>query len=79
MPRRISVSEFKAHCLRIVDQVARERREIVITKRGRRVARLLPAQQEQPDEALERLRGTLVEGDDLASFETGVVWRSSRR
>lgn len=79
MPRRISVSEFKAHCLRIVDEVATKRREVVITKRGRRVARLVPAEEELPDEALDRLRGTLVEGLRLADFETGAVWRSSRR
>ena len=42
MSRPVSVSELKTHCLRIVEEVARGRREVVITKRGKRVARLVP-------------------------------------
>jgi len=38
MPRPVSVSELETHCLRIVEEVSRGRREVVITKRGKRVA-----------------------------------------
>jgi prevent-host-death family protein len=79
MPRPISVSELKTHCLRIVEEVARGRREVVITKRGKRVARLVPVEDESPEDALDRLRGTLVRGFELADFETGVRWQSARR
>jgi prevent-host-death family protein len=79
MSRRVSVSELKTHCLRIVEEVASKRREVVITKRGRLVARLVPLDQESPDAALERLRGTLLRGTQLSDFETGVVWRAARR
>ena len=79
MPRPVSVSELKTHCLRIVEEVARGRREVVITKRGKRVARLVPVEDEGPEDALERLRGTLVRGFELSDFETGVKWRAARR
>jgi len=79
MPRPVSVSELKTHCLRIVEEVARGRREVVITKRGKRVARLVPVEDESPEDALDRLRGTLVRGFDLSDFETGVRWQSARR
>ena len=79
MVRRVSVSELKTHCLRIVEEVATQHRDVVITKRGRRVARLVPVDDEQPNEALERLRGTLLQGFALADFETGVKWHSARR
>ncbi len=79
MPRPVSVSELKTHCLRIVEEVARGRREVVITKRGKRVARLVPVVDEGPEHALERLRGTLIRGFELSDFETGVTWRSARR
>jgi prevent-host-death family protein len=79
MARPISVSEFKTHCLRIVEEVARGRREVVITKRGKRIARLVPVDEEGPEDALERLRGTLVAGFELSDFETGAAWRSARR
>ena len=41
-PRTIKASEFKAKCLRLMDEVAESGEEIVITKNGRPVSRLLP-------------------------------------
>lgn len=35
--------EFKARCLKVMDQVQRTREPLVITKRGKPVARLVPA------------------------------------
>ena len=40
--RTIKASEFKATCLRLMDEVARSGEEIVITKNGHPTARLLP-------------------------------------
>lgn len=40
--RTISASEFKATCLRLMDEVARSGDEFVITKNGRPTARLVP-------------------------------------
>ena len=41
--RTIAASEFKAHCLRVMDDVRRRREPVVITKRGVPVAKLVPA------------------------------------
>ena len=38
----MAVTEFRARCYRLMDEVAETGREIVITKRGRAVARLVP-------------------------------------
>lgn len=40
--RVINASEFKAECLKLMDQVAETGEEIVITKNGRPVSRLVP-------------------------------------
>ena len=40
--RTIKASEFKATCLKLMDEVARSGEEIVITKNGRPVSRLVP-------------------------------------
>ena len=40
--RTMKASEFKARCLRLMDEVATSGEEIVITKNGRPTARLLP-------------------------------------
>jgi prevent-host-death family protein len=42
MSRMIKASEFKAKCLAVLDEVERTRRSVVITKRGRPVAELIP-------------------------------------
>jgi prevent-host-death family protein len=41
--RTICASEFKAKCLKLMDQVAATGDTLVITKRGKPVARVLPA------------------------------------
>ena len=38
----MSATEFRAKCLGLIDEVAETGREIVITKRGKPVARLVP-------------------------------------
>ena len=40
--RYVAATDFKANCLRLMDEVARQRRPIIITKRGKPVAKLVP-------------------------------------
>ena len=40
--RTIKASEFKARCLKLMDEVAESGEEIVITKHGRPVSKLAP-------------------------------------
>ena len=42
----ISAGEFKATCLKIMDQVKEQHVEYVITKRGKPVAKLVPMEEE---------------------------------
>ena len=42
MSRLIKASEFKAKCLAVIDEVERTRQPVVITKRGKPVAELVP-------------------------------------
>ena len=45
--RTMKASEFKAKCLKLMDEVAENGGEIVITKNGKRVSKLVPYK-EQP-------------------------------
>jgi prevent-host-death family protein len=58
--RTIPAGAFKQGCLRILDEVAETRQEILITKRGKPVARLVPVKREREceEEILARLRGS---------------------
>jgi prevent-host-death family protein len=41
--RTVSASQFKSQCLAMLDEIAATGEEIVVTKRGRAVARVSPA------------------------------------
>ncbi len=41
-PRTMNASEFRAKCLKLMDEVAESGEEIIITKRGRPVSKLTP-------------------------------------
>jgi prevent-host-death family protein len=61
----ITASEFKAKCLALLDEVATTRETLVVTKRGKAVARIVPA--EEPPSLL----GTvtfLVSDDELVNW-----------
>lgn len=61
--RSIPAGEFKARCLRLLDDVARTGEPLVVTKRGRPVARVVPPREgATPD-----LRGSIVRETDLIS------------
>jgi prevent-host-death family protein len=44
----ITATEFKAKCLSLIDEVQETGGELIISKRGRPVARLVPAGQDKP-------------------------------
>lgn len=79
MPKTVAVSELKAHCLRLVEEVARQGHELVVTKRGKPIARLVPMSAPDAESTLARLRGTLVGGERVEDFDTDLVWESARR
>ncbi|RPI19910.1 MAG: type II toxin-antitoxin system Phd/YefM family antitoxin [Acidobacteriales bacterium] len=65
----ISASKFKEHCLSLLDTVKPE--GILITKRGKAVARLLPASAD-PAELIGILKGKVkIRGNILS---TGIRW-----
>ena len=45
---QIPAGEFKAKCLQLMDKVARSREPIIITKRGKPVAKLVPPDEPEP-------------------------------
>jgi prevent-host-death family protein len=47
--KTIPAGAFKARCLAIMDEVASKRECVVITKRGKPVAKLVPVEKEKDD------------------------------
>ena len=76
MTRTVGAAQFKARCLKLLDEVAATGNPLVITKHGRPVARLVPIGR-RPASAVGALRGHIrITGDIVAP--TGVRWEASR-
>ena len=63
MARTVKAAEFKQTCLALMDEVASRGQSIVITKRGRAVAKLVSVSEHRP-QALGCLKGALEIVDD---------------
>jgi prevent-host-death family protein len=48
----LTVSKFKATCLAVVDEVAKAKKRVIITKRGKPIAELIPYEAETEPVAL---------------------------
>ena len=70
----VSASHFKAHCLALLDDVALTGEEIVVTKRGRPVARVVAIDEPQ---ALEGSVTFHVSDDELIA-PLDVAWDAER-
>ena len=71
--KTIPAGQFKARCLSLIDQVSRTHQVIIITKRGKPVARLVPLEEEKPRRLYGFFSGHVVEEGDIVS-PTGEAW-----
>ena len=72
--KKIAAGEFKARCLALMEDVRTTRQPIVITKRGKPIAKLVPAE-EPKDDFIGRLKGVFEVVGDIESPIPG--WESS--
>jgi prevent-host-death family protein len=70
----IKASEFKAKCLKIMDQVAKSGEPVTITKNGKPVSKLVPVD-ERPKTLIGALKGTgEILGDIISPID--VTWEA---
>ncbi len=75
-PNVVTVTDFKAHALALVSQVGSTGGTVVITKRGKPIAQLVPYR--RVGKAVPgRLRGTAIEIGDIVS-PTGAEWDAAK-
>jgi len=76
--RKMAAGEFKTRCLTVMDEVKKTREPVLITKRGKPVAKLVPAQ--IPQKAfLGRLEGIVrITGDIESPIEPPESWEVLR-
>ena len=71
----ISAGEFKAKCLKLMDEVARTHEPLIITKRGRPIARMVPVENQKQAGLFGYMAGTAtLHGDIVAPLD--VAWEA---
>lgn len=70
----MAISQFKAHALKIIDQVAKSQEPLIITKRGQPLAQIIPYQETVPEHKPGQLQGTLVFEEDLLTPLGEKLW-----
>ncbi|WP_106874796.1 type II toxin-antitoxin system Phd/YefM family antitoxin [Candidatus Phycorickettsia trachydisci] len=65
MSTTIGISQFKAHCLEIIDQLQRDQNEIIITKRDKPVAKVISLK--KLEEEISSIFGMLKEKAEIKS------------
>ena len=71
-PKSMTVTEFKAKCLRLVEDL--DPSGIVLTKRGRVVARVLPVNSRSNRDLIGVMKAGIVVKGDI--FSTGATWHA---
>jgi prevent-host-death family protein len=75
MNESIGAGEFKAKCLKILDEVQRQRKQVTILKRGKPVAKLIPVT-ERSASFVGSMKGSMeILGDILAPSD--VEWEAN--
>lgn len=78
--RAVTVTHFKAHCLAMLDDVARTGEALVLVRRGKPIARVVASSTAAPATSpAERLAGTVtIHGDLLAPVLDPDDWDANR-
>lgn len=77
--KRMNASDFKAKCLSVLDEVAATGEEVEILKRGKLVAKLVPAHPENGSYPQDALKGTAhILGDIVGPTLDPDEWDANR-
>jgi prevent-host-death family protein len=73
----LPISDFKARCLRLLEELAERGETIVVTKHGKPIARIVPFQSESPP-LKGRWEGQGKTKGDIVYFDTSSEWEALR-
>jgi prevent-host-death family protein len=76
--KSIQISEFKAHALRILDTISKTKESVVITRRGKPLAEVIPYMSNADSAKPGRLASALIFEKDIVSPLDEGIWESCR-
>jgi len=76
--KSMAISAFKAHALQVIDTVAKEHASVVITKRGKPLAKVIPFRTSDKKPKSGKLASTLKYEKDIVSPLGEAMWEASK-
>jgi prevent-host-death family protein len=77
MKKSFSVSEFKAKSLALFEKIARNGESIIVTKRGKPIAEVIPFAQPRSELKAGRLAATLLHEEDIVTPFGAKLWTAA--
>lgn len=72
--KKLLISEFKAKCIAVLREAQRTGEPVLITRRGRAIARIEPIMEGEPSRRLGVLRGRMRIKGDIVEVDTTQDW-----
>ena len=72
----VSAGEFKAHCLKLMDKVSKSHEELIVTKRGVPLVKMVPV--ETQVDPFGFMKGTITINCDLATYALDEAWDADK-
>jgi prevent-host-death family protein len=76
--KSMAISEFKAHALKVIDGVANDHESIMITKRGKPLAQVVPFVSTENKPKAGKLASTFLFEHDIITPLGKAAWESAR-
>ncbi len=77
--KSIAITEFKAHCLSLLEDIARTGEPLLVTKHGRPIARVVPSVSASTLYPQDSLAGTvIIDGDVVSPVVAASAWSAMR-
>lgn len=73
-----NITKFKAHALKLIADVSRTHEEIIITKRGKPLAKLIPNFSKTNKPVPGKLSNTLIIQKDIIAPLGNKIWQSAK-
>ena len=74
---QIAAGKFKATCLKLMEEVSKSHEAVVITKRGKPIARLLAIEEENPGSLFGFLKDSVISEKDIVE-PIEEVWNANK-
>jgi prevent-host-death family protein len=75
-PEVLAVSEFKARCLEVLEALRHNGRELIVTKHGKPIARVVPIRKPSPVRGL--FKGQIEIKGDIVHADFGGDWEANK-